>query len=155
MKREFRYSKFYVLQPMCAFVFMSLFTACFVKEAFRPGQERGEIVAWILLISFFLYVIVRAVFRFFKVINDPVLFTIGPESILLAYRKNRRSEIRWEDINKMESRKNPWAIGHEVIEVTLKNGTKRTLCDNFLKQYKAFKLVLSEMSSGKVAAVKL
>jgi len=155
MDAEFKCSKFYVIQPICAFVFIGLFLISVLSQAFRVGQRNDEIVAWLLIACLLLYVIVRVVFRFIKVIKDPILFTIGHESIPLTYRKNGQDEIRWENIRKIESRPNRWAPGHEIIEIVFKNGTKKPLCDNFLKQYKTFKSALSKMASGKVETVKL
>lgn len=152
---EFQYSRFYVIQPVCAFVWVGLFLTFIIYETLLAWPERNQIVAWFLIICFLLYVMVRVILHFIKVMKDPVLFRLGEESISAVYREGRVDQIFWRDIKSIHSHRDPWRIGLETIEITFKDGSERTLCNNFVKKYKAFKLAISDTASTKVALVKL
>jgi hypothetical protein len=140
---------------VCAFVSVGLFLTLIVYETLLAWPKQNQRVAWVLLICFLLYVMVRVILYFFKVLKDPVLFSLGEEAISVVYREGRVDQIFWRDVERIDSRRDSWRIGLETIKITFKDGSERTLCNNFIKKYKAFKLAISETASNKVALVKL
>jgi hypothetical protein len=146
---EFRYSRFYAIQPLCAFLFIGLLLTFIVYDSLN------QIGAWLLLIGFLLFLLIMMIFRLIKVTKDPVLFRLDEESISVVYRDGRVDQLFWKAIKSIYRDREHWSIGLETIEITFKDGSERTLCNNFVKQYKSFKLAIAETASNKVAMVML
>jgi len=149
MDMEFRYSGFYVIQPLCAFLFIGLLLTFIVYESLN------QIVAWLLLMGFLLFLLIMMIFRLIKVTKDPVLFRLDEESISVVYRDGRVDQLFWKDITSICTERDPWRIGLETIQITFKDGSEQALCNNFIKKYKSFKLAIAKAASNKVAMVTL
>jgi len=146
----FRYSIFYVLQPIIGTVIL-----CFVLVLmvyFRPEYfwQNYQFVPWTILLCFIISSILIGFSIILKRIKAPKKIRLNEKSISALYRNGKVIQILFDNIEDIRIRRSRWKLGQETIEISSKDSSGQIICDGDLQKYEVFRGIIIEKDKNKV-----
>jgi len=132
----FKYSLFYILQPILGIglVCLFLFASIFLKPL--DLSKNYQFIALIILICFFIFMIIKGVFIISKRTNEPSKIKVDDEAVSAIYRNGKVIEILWDDIKKIQIRRDRWRFGAESMEIISKENSREIIINDDINGYK-------------------
>jgi len=147
----FRYSAFYIIQPIIAvgILCLALFIMVFY---FKPpsSSKAPQLVAWIILFCFLGFSMLKGVLLILKRIREPVGVELSAESISAVYRNGKAIQILWDDIKRIHIRRDRWRFGAESIEITSKANSKAIIVKDDIRDYEILRDAISDKNMEKI-----
>ena len=140
----FKYSLFYILQPIIGIGFVCLFLFALIFSKPLDLSKNYQFIALIILICFFIFMILKGLFIISKRTKEPSKIEIDDKAVSAIYRNGKVIGILWDDIEKIQIRRDRWRFGAETIEITSKQDSKQIVCNDDLEKYKLFKNAIIE-----------
>jgi hypothetical protein len=140
MKETFRYPLFYTLQPILGMLFVvALYCVLLVYRRRDAGHD------WVALIGFSLFVIFvmwKGLLTLRNRLRDPLTIDVNDAGIRAIHRSEKAVEMAWKDIATIETKKDRWRPGFEIVRITSRVAGIRIECNNQLGKYNLFKTII-------------
>jgi hypothetical protein len=140
----FKYSIFYILQPIIGTSILCLLL--FLIIYLRPQHllQNYQFIPWTILLCFIIFSISKCLSIVLKRTKDPIRMKIDEKAVSAIYRNGKVIQILWDEIEKIQIRRDRWRFGAETIEITSKQDSKQIVCNDDLEKYKLFKNAIIE-----------
>jgi hypothetical protein len=134
MTTIYRYSWFYVMQPVLGDIFLLCLLALFMYAAPARYKPVSDMVVWWLLVLLCVALILAGFWLYLKREKEPVEIRVTNRSISSSYRNGTGVEIFWDEVDSVQVKRS-WQAAAQVMEVTSKDKSKRIVCTNYLPNW--------------------
>ena len=94
--------------------------------------------------------ILKGLFIISKRTKEPSKIEIDDKAVSAIYRNGKVIGILWDDIEKIQIRRDRWRFGAESIEVRSKDNSKAIIINDDIKNYKVLKDAIIDKNNHQI-----
>lgn len=144
---SYRYSWFYVMQPVLGDVFLLCVLALLLYTKPMRNKPVSDVVVWWLFVLLCVGLILAGFWLYLQRTKEPKEFRVTDKSISALYPDGTEIAIAWNAMDSIRVRRS-WQSAAQIMEITSKDKLKRIVCTNYLPGWDTFNQTVKKYSAG-------